>query len=457
MLTTESAAVSTYRRDLGNGLTLRWATAEDTENIAQLSGMVFRSKADEPINDWTVNEVRRLMRGDHPLMGPGDYAVIEDSHKEGNPLVASTCLWRQEWAYEGIPFRIGRPEIVATDPAYRNRGLIRALFEMIHARSEAEGHPVQAITGIPYFYRQFGYEYALDLDGRRVTYFSLIPKAKEGEPEPYTLREATVEDIPLISECYNKRRAQSVVWTEVSEYYRRYAIEGWKVNPEHGRHAVLLMIVDAAGGPCGYLATEFKRWGRSLGVWEFEVAPGMDLHAVMPPILRALQAYAMQMPMQKPDEEPASEIAFRLGRLHPVYDVLGQELAPYCEPPYAWYVRVHDLPAFLQLIAPALEKRLADSEISGYTGELKLDFYRGPGLRMVFEHGRLTVAEPWRVPTYDSNASAGFPPLVFLQLLFGHRSIKELTYAFPDVWVNNDSQMVLRTLFPTRPSFAMPL
>ena len=104
------------------------------------------------------------MSGTHPLMGPGDFALVEDQSKPHNPLVACTCLWRHTWEYEGIPFAMGRPEIVASDPAYRHRGLIRALFELIHARSEAEGHLVQAITGIPYFYRLFGYEYALDLE-----------------------------------------------------------------------------------------------------------------------------------------------------------------------------------------------------------------------------------------------------------------------------------------------------
>ncbi len=177
---TETAASATYRRDLGNGLVLRWSTAEDTENIAELTGRVFREKEDEPLNDYLMKWVQRLMNGQHPLMGQNDYAVIEDLHKAGNPLVASTCLLRQEWNYEGIPFMLGRPEIVASDPAYRKRGLIRAIFEMLHTRSAAEGHLVQGITGIPYFYRQFGYEYALDLDGLRSTPLSLIPKVKEG-------------------------------------------------------------------------------------------------------------------------------------------------------------------------------------------------------------------------------------------------------------------------------------
>src|SRR5437762_13093963 len=101
------------------------------------------------------------MNGDHPFMEPTYFGVIEYTGKEGNPVVACTCLWKHTWTYEGIPFSVGRPEMVATDSAYRNRGLIRALFEMVHERSEAEGDLVQAITGIAYFSRQFDTDDAL--------------------------------------------------------------------------------------------------------------------------------------------------------------------------------------------------------------------------------------------------------------------------------------------------------
>ncbi len=198
-----------YRRELGDGLILRWSTADDTEDIAYLNSSVFRDGPNEPLNESLANLMREVMSGQNPVMSAGDFALVEDTRRTEHPLVedtrrtehplvAGTCFWRQTWEYEGIPFVIGRPEIVATDPDYRNRGLVRAIFELIHARSEAEGHLVQGITGIPYFYRQFGYEYALELDVHRVTHFALIPKAKEGVPEPYTLRDATEDDIPLI-------------------------------------------------------------------------------------------------------------------------------------------------------------------------------------------------------------------------------------------------------------------
>ncbi|MDQ2887221.1 MAG: GNAT family N-acetyltransferase [Chloroflexota bacterium] len=446
---------ATERRDLGDGLLARWSTAADTENIAHLIGMVFREKAEEPENTYMANSVRRMMRGDYPLMGPNDYAVIEDTRKEGNPIVACTCLWRQTWEYEGIPFEIGRPEYVATDPHYRRRGLVRVLFDMVHQRSANEGHPVTAITGIPYFYRQFGYEYALDLGGKRTTFLTQIAEVKDGEQEAYTLREATREDIPLMQESYQRRKANNIIWTDIPDSYWRYELEAWRIQPEWGRTSNVQMIVDSTGVAQGYVLLAPTRWGSSLAVWGFESMPGANLRAMLPPVLRALKAYGEQMPTAKPGTKTFSAITFLLGRSHPVYDALG-ELAQAKEEPYAWYVRVPDLPAFLSLIAPVLEKRLADSYIAGYTGEIKLDFYRS-GLRMAFDRGRLTTAENWQVPIYDSNAGGGFPELVFLQVIFGHRSIDELRHAFPDVWVNDETGYALNVLFPARESSVLPL
>ena len=448
-------AISTsYRRDLGDGLVLRWSTDEDTERIAALHSMVHRDKAEDPSNTNVKRVIHRLMNGDHPLMGPNDFGVIEDTGKEGNPVVACTCLWKHTWTYEGIPFSIGRPEMVATDPAYRNRGLIRALFEMVHERSEAEGDLVQGITGIAYYYRQFGYEYALELEDRRATPISLIPKAKESEreSEPFTLREATGEDIPEIVGLYNRRRASSIVSESITRKQWLYEIETWKEHPELGHAFNFQMIVDAAGQTAGFVATDARRRDKGLGVWLLEFVQGVNVQTAMPSVLRALHSYGLNMELGRPDAPPLSEVGFYLGTTHPVHEVLGDDLDRAREPPYAWYVRVKDLPAFLMHIAPALEKRLATSPVVGHTGEIKLDFYRG-GLRMVFEQGRLAVAEHWRVPLYDSNASGGFPPLVFLQVLFGHRSIEALRQAFPDVWVSDEARPVLKALFPTRPSF----
>jgi GNAT superfamily N-acetyltransferase len=452
-MATITAADANYRRELGEGLIQRWSTQDDTEYIAQLCGQVFRDKEDEPLNYRMMESVHRQMSGDFPVMGPGDYAVIEDTRKEGNPLVACTCLWRQKWEYEGIAFGVGQPEYVATHPDYRNRGLIRALFDMLHARSEVEGHLVQGITGISYFYRQFGYEYALELEGRRVTYLSLIPSIPESTPEPYSLRAATPEDIPLLMQLYDRQRSASMIFAIASERFWRYQIKEVKDPTVVGKQMGVRMIVNERGTVQGYLVVALKRWSKSLDVYGLNIAAGVNWQEVVPSLLRALQAYGMQIPIVGPDVSPLHEISFLLGSHHPIYEVLGEALAPFYEPPYAWYIRVPDVLAFIRHIAPVLERRLAMSVAATYTGELIIDFYRN-GLHMAFDKGHITRIEPWRAPVYENKADASSPSLVFLQLLFGYRSLDELRYAFPDVRVeNNKAEVLLNALFPKKPSW----
>jgi hypothetical protein len=92
----------------------------------------------------------------------------------------------------------------------------------------------------------------------------------------------------------------------------------------------------------------------------------------------------------------------------------------------------------------------------GYSGEIKINLYRG-GLRLKFENGRLSTATDWHASTWNADADAGSPPLVFLQLVFGHRSLDQLRDMFPDLWAGGDSMLLLQTLFPPQPSFVMPL
>ncbi len=451
------------RRDLGNGLVVRWSTADDIEGLAQLTGMVFRNGPQEPLSQFLADMISHLMSGTHPLMGPGDYALVEDTGRQDHRIVACTCLFRQTWAYEGIPFRIGRPEIVATDPEYRNRGLIREIFGLVHARSAAEGHLVQAITGIPYYYRQFGYEYALDLDNRVYVPTALIPPATVGIAEPYTLRDASTEDIPFINALYDRQRTGSIVSTPIDESWWRYQIASWEKTREgaaspskkNDGYWHIQVIVDAGKTVQGYVITPVARWSNSIPVFDLEIMPGVNWQPVLPSMLRILYRQGLEMPTYY-GAQPVSRIAFCMGQGHPVYKLLEPKLAPMQQAPYAWYVRVPDLPAFLRQIAPALEKRLAQSFMAGYSGDVTLDFYRG-GMRMVFEQGRLATVENWRKPVWEGKEVAGFPPLVFLQLLFGYRSLSELRHAFPDVWANDEVVPLLNILFPARPSWAVPL
>jgi predicted N-acetyltransferase YhbS len=457
-------ASPTYHDDLGDGLIRRWSTAADVANVGQLIGSVFRDSPDGPFNERAADVARIVLSETlpFPFMTPGDFALVEDTSKPERPAVACTCFWRHEWSYGGVKFGVGQPEMVATDPNYRNRGLVRALMEMAHARSAAEGHLVQAITGIPYFYRQFGYEYVLDLGGSRVMPVTALPDKRGNEPDRYHLRPATLSDVPQMLTLYNQRRRASLVWHETDETYWRHLVESWDdpVVVERGpaltgHNGRMYMIVGEEGEVCGSVWLAGKRWQHDLIIYQLELLPQVNWQAVMPGLLRALRRYGESLPATERNQEPLRELRFALGRAHPGYDLLSEQLLPNHEPLYAWYLRVPDVPAFIQRIAPVLEERLARSILSDHTGVLKFDFYRG-GLHLQFERNKLVAIEPWRA-LHEDDADAGCPTLIFLQLLFGYRSLAELRATFPDVWANRGARLLINTLFPKEPSAVFSL
>lgn len=454
---TASLAEPDYVGDLGNGLVCRWSTAADQPKIAQCMGKIYRNTPEEAYHPRAMDIARVLMAGDFPYMGPDDFALVEDTTVPGSPVVAYTCLWRLRWRYDDIPFGVGQPEMVATDAAYRNRGLVRALFAMVHARSEAEGHLVQAITGIPYFYRQFGYEFVLDLEGNCIVPVAAIP-VKEGDAaEPFHLRLAVLDDVPQLMALYDRSRGESLVWNDVPESFWRHHIAAWDdpfVQNDPLRtilHGRLYMVVTNDGAPAGYVRSAAKHWDEKFQVWGLHLDAPVNWQIAAPWLLRALHALAAQIPATEDNAKPLAAIELMLGRSHPLYTILEQTLPLRIVPPYAWYLRVPDVRGFLRHIAPVLEARLANSIVAGYTGELKIDLYRD-GMRLLFEQGKLAGVEPWRAPAYGDGADAGCPPLLFLQLLFCYRSLAELRAFFPDVWVNDGTAPLLDALFPKLPS-----
>jgi hypothetical protein len=348
---------------------------------------------------------------------------------------------------------LGRPELVGTLPEYRNRGLVRAQFEVIHQWSAERGEKMQAISGIPYYYRMFGYEMGLSLGGGRVGFTPHIPKLEDGEEEPYRIRPAGEGDLAFIVQLYtqaSRRYPVSCVW---DENLLRYELTG-KSAGNVDRYE-LRVIETRQGERVGFLAHSHFNWGPTLPVVVYELIPGVSWASVTPGVIRYLQktgeGYAAQA-----KKDPFGAFAFWLGEDHPVYGVIPDRL-PRVRKPYAWYVRVPDLSGFLSHIAPALERRLAASPLAGHDGEVKITFYRS-GLRLVFEKGRLAQAEPWRPEPMGHSGDAGFPDLTFLQLLFEYRSLDELKYAFADCTTKTDEvHALLNALFPRRPSDLWPI
>jgi len=429
-------------REHNDGLILRHATQEDTAALVKFNKEIHgEGEWDEKgLEDWTLD----LISGEGPTCDAGDITIVENT-KTGE-IVSSCCLISQTWAYEDIPFKVGRPELVGTHPAYRRQGLVRQQFEVLHHWSKERGELVQAITGIPYYYRQFGYEMTLNLGGGRSGDEMCVPKLSDGEEEPYTFRPANPDDLPFLMKIYESGCQRSMVyalWDEALWHYELTGKRKYNINKRD-----IFIIENKDGKSAGFIGIPVVKWRTMSALTLYELAPGYSWSEVTPSVVRFLWQKGEQLAEEQNQEQKL--FGFWLGETHPAYDAFASKL-PRQRKPYSFYIRVPDQSAFIKKISPVLDDRLASSAFANYSGTIDLCFYRN-GLQLVFEQGHITtIGIPEKID--PESATACFPPLVFLHLLFGYRTMDELDHAFTDCYARDDeSKNLLDTLFPKKPS-----
>lgn len=440
----------TIIRDLGDGLVLRRATAADTEKLVAFNAEVHRDPSGDEPEIYVAAWVRDLMEGRLLTFQPGDFTLVEDTGT--GEIVSCLCLISQTWSYGGIEFGVGRPELVGTHPDYRRRGLVRAQMDVVHGWSAERGERLQAITGIPWYYRQFGYEMTMTLGGWRGGYGPNVPQAKEGAEPRYRLRPAGEEDLPFIARVYRQGTARypvACIWDEAL-----LRIELLDKSEDNVNRLDLAIVETAVGEPVGFIGHSPRLWQGRVGISVYELQAGVSWLDVTPVVACYIWSLGEAWAEQDPDQE-VKEFFFWLGAEHPAYEAFRSGL-PRRGKPYAWYLRLPDVPGFLGHVAPVLERRLAGSILAGHTGEIEISFYRS-GVRLAFEDGRLVRVEPWQ-PEHAEDGKALFPDLAFLQLLFGYRSLEELDDAFADCGTRGDEpRLLLEALFPKQPSDIWPV
>ena len=444
-------------RELGNGLMLRALAAgyeSDRRDLAAFFTEVFSEAEDEEethIGPWAES----LIAGDHPTCGAENSWVVVDS-TQNDRIVSALLLIPQLWRYESIPMPVGRIEIVATHKDYRRRGLIRALMQAAHERSAALGHQVQAITGIAHYYRQFGYAMVVDLGSREAIPLATIkPRSSDSAPE-ISLRPAVAADIPALV-AWDKYAGDRVLLSTVRSE-AEWAYEFTRPS-SHLWWLDILIISRTDGEDLGYIALR-QKFGTGTGSWlaclAYVVGPQSSYLETYEPVLSALKTHLQN---RYPNDTPAF-IHFTAG-INAGFSTLTKARYPAStrDQVYAWYLRIADLPRFMESIAPVLEKRLESSAAHRFTGELKLDFYELQGLRMQFEQGRLIAAETIALdtPQAANAADAHLPWHMLLALIFGYRNFEDLAYILPDCEANAKARLLFQILFPRKQSWLMPL
>jgi predicted N-acetyltransferase YhbS len=409
-----------FRQPLGDGLVLRTAADEqDVARVAEFNGTIHGPE---------IIPMTRNLFVHHPSTRGGDLIFVED--EQIGQIVSSLCLIPWTWRYEDVDIPAGEMGIVGTLEAYRRRGLVRAQVEVFMRRLRERGCLLSHIQGIPYYYRQFGYEYALPLEGGLRLETRHVPTPPDAS---FTFRLATRSDLPVLRELYDEAAQDLAIHAARDEAIWRYLLThtfGTQMEQE------TWLIQDADGRAVGYMCLPKHHFGEELVVSEVSRL-GFDTALAALDHLKTLVEER-----DKPGIRlnlPANCTLMRLAR----------SLEPHDLGTYAWQIHVPDVPALLRALTPVLERRIARSPFAGLTRDVRLSLYHET-LVLRFRDGKL--AEVTNLGFTDSEA-VRFPPLQFIPLLLGYRTVEELHAAYPDVSVAPTWRLLIDTLFPKVPSF----
>src|SRR5215813_8006943 len=394
----------TLPRDLGDGLTLRRGRLADADALAEFIADVLRQQdAPEPnhgLGGWT----RDLMTGRHPWFRPEDDAlIVEDAQGR---IVSAGMLITQTLSFAGTIIQAGQPELIGTSN-----------------RLSGTGPREDAVRDVPPMERRTR---PRDAVHRRHSVVLPAVRLRDGDPA-WRWSGDRGRSTPG---CAAGRRVSHAALRHGRCGLHRAARSGGVSAISHLRSARRGVVAIRNRGPqrCECPATDVAD-RRALGR-----APGRGRE----PRARTRRVRAGGDDVRGRSRCP---VAPGLDR--------GRPRAARGVRQASWRV------------APVLERRLAASPMAGWSGELRLGFYREGGVALGIRDGAFERASLWRTsldvvgqemgrPSQDrGRADALLPGLTFQQLLFGSRMLDDLEFAFPDCIVRTgEARALLSAFFP---------
>jgi predicted N-acetyltransferase YhbS len=341
--------------------------------------------------------------------GTGGVAVALD----GDRVVSTLTLLDEIVEVDGIAVPAGQVELVATDADHEGRGLVRALMAWAHDRSRRRGHLLQVMVGIPYFYRQFGYEYAIPMPQWR----PLV--ATPPAPPDVTVRAATVDDVAVMRALHARAQAGVDVRMEHTPSCWRWLLDGTSST---------LWIAERDGRAAGV-----ARERTSPDPFVAELACADDAAAL------GLVAHAAAR------SDTAPLVQHNAG----VPAVLEPYLGEPTGTPDWYYARVERLAPLLARLAPVLQARLRAAGLDDTDHDVLLSSWRSHVRFTIGPSGFTLLAEGAAEQAPVSKGGSGVPPDALASLVLGPYGALGLEQRLPDCHLGAQRDL-MAALFPPR-------
>jgi len=382
------------------------------------------SVMDSAFGDEDVRGITKRFVEHHPEINREHFFMV----KHGDSAVAGLLLIPQVWKIGGAEIKVAEMGCVGTDPVYRRKGVQCILNDEFDKYAAEQGFDLCVLAGIPYFYRQFGYQYAVELEYSTEIELAKIPDRESG----IRLEEFMNEHIMKADRLLRKAQEGYLVHSVRTEGV-------WEMQQEIGTYggepfqAASLYLRDRFVGYYRYVVDKEKGsfYIKELGIDE-NVSVG-DLAGVIKGHASGIGMTVLKTGLPHQDQVSKYLIS----------------LEAKTNRPYAWQVKTLDLTRFLTKLSLVLESRIEDSEFKGVSKDITLNFWKF-AVSMKIEGGKIGSIEKVHG---EKDRTIGLNPYAFIKLALGYKSRLELEEMYPDFRVRGEMGGLIDVMFPKQSGY----
>jgi hypothetical protein len=356
-------------------------------------------------------------------------------------IVSAASAIPSVWMYEAIPLSNLELGWVGTLKEYRRKGLVRALYTHFEEILQRNEYHISTIMGIPYYYRQFGYDFILPMDRTVQLRVDQIPVPKNEARESIVFREAIRDDIPNLMRLYDEHNSKMLVhaartkdlW-ELQERFHREFEQEFKT-----------MVLERDDRVVGYfrLCVRGEKKQAPRGLWlsvmESSITTFDDVLQTLQYLrTRAAKANTCRIDLAGPAVNNLCRVA--------------QNLGGHVDIGWKYQIRIPNMTRFLEQIRPALESRFIGTMFEGLTHELAINTYEHCYI-LSFVNGKLAPVKDIGMQEVGEYRNFRAPPNDLVRLVLGDYNTEELRSQNIDFIVSKELKPLVETLFPKKNSF----
>ena len=409
-----------YSKKIADNLTLRIAL-DDINELQRLISFNDAVHQEKSLKKY----INRLFL-EHPKRDEIYWIYIEEN--DSNKMVSSIVLAPLKWDFDGTLIPVCEMTLVGTLTEYRNRGLIGILNQLYEDIMEHKGYIFSVIRGIPYYYRKFGYEFALNLDERIVLNKNQIPSK---EVEEVSIRKATRQDLDFIKSIYNNQNEKFFITNRFNR--NNFYFKFMNVDFDNNFSSTYLIELRRKLKSFFSISMSYDSIGYSL------VVPEVNEECMVKIVqfVNTLSKEKDQIVFQVNSDTKFSQYICSIGGTKN----LG----------YGWQIRIPNIKKFLHAISPVLEQRIKRSSRKGLTQDVVISDYKKI-FTLIFKNGKIEDIDIKKGYPFPGSCDVQIPNSFLIKLLLSNRTFEEIKYIVTDSILKPGSEDLIKILFPKKPS-----